>query len=110
MFSASPGKAATASAGGSASLDDLGAEFESMCVPVCHVTAAALTPHPRRASAKLEFLRNKKAQEQQRAAEAKAAQDAADHRAALIAVFGGVKAMNEVIDKVYDDGWSYRCG
>jgi hypothetical protein len=62
----------------------------------------------RRASAKLEFLRQKKALDEQRAAEAKAKQDASDHRAALIAVFSGVKSMNEIIDKVHDDGWSYR--
>ena len=68
----------------------------------------ALTPHLRRASAKLEFLRQKKEQDAQRAAEAKAKQDAADHRAALVSVFAGLKAMNEIIDKVYDELWSYR--
>jgi hypothetical protein len=70
--------------------------------------APALTPLLRRASAKIEFLRQKKEQDAQRAAEAKAKQDAADHRAALVSVFAGLKAMNEIIDKVYDESWSYR--
>jgi hypothetical protein len=74
---------------------------------LCHCSPA-LTPHLRRASAKLEFLRQKKEQDAQRAAEAKAKQDAADHRAALVSVFAGLKAMNEIIDKVYDESWSYR--
>lgn len=84
------------------------------CPPAVIAAAAdfvqqqTLTILSRRASAKLEFLRLKKAQDLQRAAEAKAKQDEADHRAALVSVFAGVKAMNEIIDKACDDSWSYR--
>ena len=91
MSSATPIKGGSTAKPAATSLDDLGAEFENM-----------------RASAKLEFLRQKKEQDRQRAAEAKAKQDAADHRAALVAVFAGVKVINETIDKVYDESWSYR--
>jgi hypothetical protein len=123
MSFAQTSKGGSSPAASSAStLDDFGAEFENMCAPPARascppavIAAAAdfvqqqtLTILSRRASAKLEFLRLKKAQDLQRAAEAKAKQDEADHRAALVSVFAGVKAMNEIIDKACDDSWSYR--